>query len=359
MSVSRFSNLSVTRQILWKVVLLCLALILLGVLIALSQARLAALVVALRDAHSKSGQPSAAIPDLSSAQAKQQMVPFIAQDLYLQGHSGTSYWDPSAAGSPDLVRAWLLALQNDAVDPKHAGALAALTDAPPTITPALLDSLTDPDPGIRRWAAQILGIRRALEAQDALFFATFDLDPDVRATAVSALGELDAIIALPRLERILVTETESNVSAAAALAEKKLYARIANALGVPADDVRAVAIAPANGRVYAATVNALYGPRDLGWALISHLPDQATALATVGDGQIVYLGTASRGPFRSRDGGQTWEPIGDRLAVDALYSVTALAVYPDDAQEVYLTLGVSNGATQSPVVPFGFFQTKI
>ncbi len=351
-------SLSIARHVLWKVLLLCLAILLLGALLLLSESRIAALVAVFREADSaNTGQPSSTLPDLNSAEAKQQMVPFIAQDGYLQSHSGMRYWDTSAPASDDQVRTWLLALQADEAEPKHAEALAALTDAPPVIVPTLIDLLSDPDPGVRRWAAQILGARHAPEAQDSLFFATFDLDSGVRATAVWALGELDAIITLPRLEQMQVTKTESHVSEAASLAEKKLYARIANSLNVPADDLRAVAIAPSNGRVYAATVSDLYGPQDLGWKLISHLPDQATALATAGDGQVIYLGTASRGPFRSRDGGQTWEPIGKGLSVDAPYSVTALAVYPDNAQEVYLTLGTIHGATQEPVTPFGFFQT--
>jgi len=301
-------------------------------------------------------QASRALPDLNSADAKNQMVEYYARDLYNSGHVGIAGDALAPSDAVGSTQALLQSLQQDQPAEWRASAMRALVAAPSTAVPALLDALTDSDPGIRRGAAEVLGARHAPEAEDSLFFATFDADPGVRVAAIKALGELSAVYALPRMEWLQVTETDPDAQLAARLAQKQAYAHIAAALGVSPGDLRAVAIAAANQRVYAATKGELYSPTGSDWGRVGSLPDTPTALTAAGnDGNVLYLGTASSGVFRSLDGGLDWQAINRSLPAATPFSVTDLTVSPENDRQVYIALAANSGAT--PLTPFGLFQS--
>lgn len=349
---------STLRHKSWKAAALFAALLLMGAIMLVAGPKVAALVVTPREANPGiSVDKNYKLPDLNSIEAKGQLVPFYAQDQYLANHSNPAYWDSAPPLSRDQVRALLNAVAEDQADDKRVAATTILKQLPSAIVPTLIDALADSDSNVRYGATQILGLRRAPEANDPLFFATFDADPQVRAAAAWGLGELSAMQAVPRLERLQVSDADVNVRQSARLAEEKIYAQVAASLGVPANDVRALAIAPANGRVYAATGRDLYGPHGLSWARLSRLPDEATALTTADDGTIIYLGTASAGPFRSRDGGLSWQSIKTGLPTETAFMITAMLVHPDNSQQVYMTLGVDRGTARLPLTPFGIFHT--
>jgi hypothetical protein len=148
---------------------------------------------------------------------------------------------------------------------------------------------------------------------------------------------------------------------AARLAEDHIRSTIAWALGLDSADLWVVTVAPSSGQVYAATVNALYVLYDrTSWQQVSFLPDAPTALVAGGPaGQVVYLGTIASGPYRSLDGGQTWQWILNGLPFAERLTVTALALNPESqsAQQIYMALGVTVGTSQLHTTPLGIFRS--
>ena len=296
-------------------------------------------------------------PDPNSSEAESQMLNLFAQRRYLSEHANPNYWTADPLSQPERLEPLLRSLQEGQPADQRQAALTQLIQAPSSVVPILLDTLASPDPSVRRGVAYVLGSQRAPEAEDSLFFATFDPDPDVRAAAVWALGELGTPFILPRLEWLEAAETNSGVSQAAQAAENQVYANVATGLGVPPSGVRAVTVATSSGRLYAATESTLYAPRDLGWGQVGTVPDVPTALAAAGDnGQVIYLGTKQAGAFRSLTGGSTWEAINSGLPTGSRFAVTAVAVDPSNASQVYITLAKSE-ASQVPLTPFGIFQS--
>jgi hypothetical protein len=298
------------------------------------------------------------LTELNSTAEQDKLMAFYAQDLYLTEHVGADRGDLNVI-SPATMTGLFQALHTGQSADQRDAAMTTLVQAPSVVVPALLDALVDSDPGIRQSAAEILGSRRAPEAEDALFFATSDLDPGVRAAAVTALGQIGSPFALPRLRWLQLTEPDPQAQLAARLAEKTVYASVAAAIGVPLGDLRAVAFAASNQRTYAATSADLYTPDGLEWLRVGPLPDVPTALAAAGaDGQLLYLGTASAGAFRSTDGGRSWHAVARGLPAAAEFSVTALTVNPDDARHNYVALAANGSATLLPLVPFGLFESR-
>lgn len=276
------------------------------------------------------------LPNPASPDSKIQLISLHLQNNYLSNHSSPDFWASSPLAQDD-TRILLRAVQ-DQQSPDGQTALTALRDAPPALVPLLINALIDDDPVVRRGAAIVLGVRGAPEAQDPLFFATFDADATVRAVAVVSLGQYRAWLSVPRLESLKANDPAMPVRNAATQALEKIYAQIAGDLGVTAQDIRAVAIAPDNGRTYVATVDALYGPRGLGWERIGDLPGEATALAVSDDGQTIFLGTRFAGVFRSRDGGVHWQAINTGLPTQTPLRVTRLKIEPTHPPQIVLTL---------------------
>jgi len=302
-------------------------------------------------------QESRVLPDLNSPDAKNQMSEFYAQDLYLMGHVGADNPATISLMSTQAIQTMFKLLEQGVPEEHRNAAIHGLVQAPPAVVPPLLEALGDSDSSVRQGAAEILGARRAPEAENSLFFATFDSDPGVRAASAKALGDFGAMYALPRLQWLQVTETDSDVQLAARLAEKRVYAIVAATLGIQPGDLRVIAIAPSNGRVYAAAKGELYSPDGLDWRRVGILPGVPTALAATGkDGQILYLGTASSGIFRSVDGGRTWQAANWKLPAANSFAVTALTVSPENDRQVYIALADQAGTT--PLMPFGLFASS-
>jgi hypothetical protein len=301
-------------------------------------------------------QDSHALPNQNSPDPTNQLIQYYAQDFYNSGHAGGDYQSSASLGAPDSVQAALQSLQQDQPSAGREAAISAFVLGPSSIVPMLLDGLTNSDPSVRQSAAEILGARQAPDAADALFFATYDSAPGVRAAAIKALGELGAMYALPRMTWLQVTETDADVQLTARLAEKQIYSQVAGTLGVAPGDLRVVAVAPSSQRAYAATKGDLYSPDGLNWGRVGMLPDIPTALAATGDdGRVLYLGTATSGVFRSLDGGVTWHAINRNLPAANPFAVTALTINPEDDRKLYIALGAASGI--SPLMPFGLFQS--
>jgi hypothetical protein len=302
---------------------------------------------------------SGASNDGKTATNEDRLTAGSGQELYLTEHAGSANWASELAASPDTANTLIQMLRQGQPADLHSTAVTALTQSAPILVPVLLGALSDPDAGVRQGVAQILGARRAMEAQDSLFYATYDADPGVRAAAARALGELGATDALPRLEWLEIIEGDAGIRLAARLAENDIAAGIAASLGLKPGDLRVMTVASADGRVYAATAHDLYAPHDQGWARVSALPDVPTALAADGfGGDTVYLGTASRGMFRSDDSGRTWHQTNKGLPGGNSFAVTAITVDPNDLKHVYVTLASMTNSGLSPLMPFGLFQSE-
>ncbi|MBI5031987.1 MAG: HEAT repeat domain-containing protein [Chloroflexi bacterium] len=304
---------------------------------------------------SESGIAMRILPDANSWLAKNQLVDYYARNSYNAGHANNASSQSSALNSIDTVQV-LQALQDDQPQDKRTTAISTLTQAPPAIIPVLVDALSHSNAGVRRGAAEVLGARRAIEAENSLFFATFDAHPGVRIAAIRALGGLGAIYALPRLQWLQVADDDPNVQLAAHLSENQIYWRVAATLNVSPGDLHAIAISSVKEQVYAATKSELYVLQGVRWKRVGPLPDIPTTLAVVGnDGRILYLGTASYGMFRSVDAGQTWHSISESLTFAQSFAVTALAINPENEQQLFIALATNT--TKHSQMTFGVYSS--
>ena len=91
-------------------------------------------------------------------------------------------------------------------------------------------------------------------------------------------------------------------------------------------DVRALAVDPRDGSVWAGSDEGVHRSEDRGWswAETSPLPGRASALAADPRGGRVWAATSGRGLFVTADAGRAWKPAGLANAV-----LGALAVSPD------------------------------
>ena len=85
------------------------------------------------------------------------------------------------------------------------------------------------------------------------------------------------------------------------------------------------------------------GTPGAGWGLVS---GRVTSLATVPNtnGEVVYVGTADGGVWKTGNGGANWRPIGEELETQAIGSI---AVDPVRPQHVYVGTGEPNTSSDS------------
>lgn len=101
-----------------------------------------------------------------------------------------------AADVPVLVKAL------SAQDPERAAARASLARLPgEPVTAALVSALQQGKPALRVALLQVLAERRAAEALQAIEAAALDADPQVRAAAMVALGQLGGPQQIPAMVR--------------------------------------------------------------------------------------------------------------------------------------------------------------
>ncbi len=115
-------------------------------------------------------------------------------------------------------------------------------------------------------------------------------------------------------------------------------------------------------RLYAVTDRGLYRSENEGmnWTALK-TPEQAVALAVARkENQVLYIGTASMGVYRSADGGATWQPIGDGLGLrpGVALSVTALEIDPRNENVVYAAPVYRLGTTQTHLAPLGIYVSR-
>jgi photosystem II stability/assembly factor-like uncharacterized protein len=103
----------------------------------------------------------------------------------------------------------------------------------------------------------------------------------------------------------------------------------------------------ANGRVYALTNSGLFVTKGGAWQRLEAVPEALVSLAVApSNPQVLYGGSASSGAYRSRDGGQTWEPIsaGLGLTPGAALRVTTLTVDEQDSQHLVVATAYGLGS---------------
>jgi len=297
-----------------------------------------------------------------SPEALDQLAGFFRSDTYLTEQGPATARAIASVGTRPAYEILIQGLAEGQPSTRQMSALTALEEAKANVTPVLIAALQNRDSGVRANSAELLGYRHEATAADALLKATYDANADVREAAAWTLGgDLAVWQSLTRMQLLAVTDPSANVRAAAQRADDHIRTKIAWALGLEPSDLTVVAVAPVSGVLYAATNDALYAMRDAAtWQQLNNLPDVPVALAAGGvDGQNVYLGTLSSGPYRSQDGGRTWERVKTGLPDAERLSVTALTVDPSDAsaQQVYMALAATVGTVTNNTTPLGIYHS--
>jgi len=122
-----------------------------------------------------------------------------------------------------------------------------------------------------------------------------------------------------------------------------------------------VVLAPQDAQnLYAITSKGLFESRDAGenWELVRTLPEQAVTLAIApSDHEVLYVGTASMGAYRSEDGGQTWQAIGEGLGLTPGVALTVRSIEVDEQNPylIYATPSYILGTGQAHELPLGIY----
>lgn len=296
-----------------------------------------------------------------SADATASLVEFFQRDEYVAEHGLATARAIASAGTRSALQVLIQALRQDQPRSRQRAAMTVLAETQSMVTAVLIEALRDPDAGVRRSCAELLGIRQDLAAATALTAATFDSEPTVRAASIWALGgDLGVWNALARSQFLAASDPDERVRATAKRAEDRIRSRIARVVGI--EDFLLVSVAPATGLIYAASSDTLYVIRDSShWHVANVLPAHPTALAAGGrSGQTVYLGTFGSGPFRSNDGGRTWNRITTGLPAAERLSVTSMVITSEadaDAQFVTMDVSATFGTTELHTTPLGTFRT--
>jgi hypothetical protein len=298
-----------------------------------------------------------------SGEAINQLGSYFQRDDYLMTDALPTARAIASIDSRPAYQVLIRALRQNQPATRRMAAMTALEESKPTVSRMLVAALQDQDAGVRAASAELIGYRHDVLAAEAVTAATYDADPTVREAATWTLGgDLAIWQSLPRMQLLGVADPDPRVRDAARLAEARIDSNIARALGLDAADVRFATVAAATGQFYVATDGDLYVMRDSAtWRQVNILPAAPTALAAGGtDGKIVYLGTESDGPYRSIDGGQTWQPIRAGLPETERMAVTSLVIDPvtdKSAQQIYMTLVGAFGTTEIHFAPMGMFRS--
>lgn len=190
----------------------------------------------------------------------------------------------------------------------------------------------------------------------SLVAMTYDRSSQARADGVGALGERGAIEMLPRIQEVQVVDGNDNVQQAAYRAEDQFRAHIATMLHLPVGSIVFIA-ATEFGHAYAVTEADLFALRNGEWQFASHLPNTPNGLAVTSDGRVVYLATRLAGLWRSLDQGETWKHIQFGLDSPTRLTVTAVAVNPENAQQIFVALATP-GSQSGTNIPLAIFASN-
>jgi HEAT repeat protein len=128
---------------------------------------------------------------------------------------------------------------------------------------------------------------------------------------------------------------------------------------------RIVGLAPAEGRVFVATGNAVFYADNADllaggstWTPSAPVPDQVSALVTT-DRETVYAGTATTGIYKSTDAGQTWKLASEGLGLAAgqMVKITSLRADPVEPNVLYAAVDHVVGSTHAYASAAGTFAT--
>jgi len=115
-----------------------------------------------------------------------------------------------------------------------------------------------------------------------------------------------------------------------------------------------------DSRLYALTSDGLFVTDGDAWQKLS-LPELAVSLAVAPDDpQTLYAGCVSTGIYRTTDGGRTWEPVNNGLAMipGAALRVTALAVDEQDSNHIVAATAYGLGEFAVQLVPWGLYESR-
>ena len=267
----------------------------------------------------------------------------------------------AAVDSRTAYQVLIHALRANQPATRRMAAMTALEESKSTVSRLLITGLQDSDAGVREASAELIGYRHDVLAAAAVAAATYDSEATVREAATWTLGgDLAVWSSLSRMQLLAVADPDPRVRYAAHLAEARIDANIARALGIEALDIRFVSSVASSGLYYVATNDTLYEVKDSStWHTVGTLPAAPTALAAGGvDGNIIYLGTESDGPFRSIDGGATWQSIRSGLPTAERLAVTSLIIDPvtdKSAEQIYMTVEAALGTTELHITSLGVF----
>jgi hypothetical protein len=259
----------------------------------------------------------------------------------------------AATNSPEAFQILYQSLELGAPSAQRGIVLTVLKDASPAVVPELIIALDDPDAGVRAGVAQVLGMRREHQAIGALIEVTRNSDAEVRRQAVVSLASLDAWQALPRLEQLLVIDSSSDVRQAAMGAKESFRKEVAQAIGLPAPELREIFGSAGDlPQIYAVTATDLYAQKGIKWERLSRMPDEPLAIAASADPTLIYLSTVSAGLFKSLDGGATWEHIQYGSQTATHLQVTAITIDPQNSNQIFIALA-SPGSQPGSQDPMG------
>jgi len=121
--------------------------------------------------------------------------------------------------------------------------------------------------------------------------------------------------------------------------------------------VKSLIVGP-NSRLYAVTNGGLFATAGRSWHKLETVPELPLSLAVApSDGRVLYAGGSSGGMYRSRDGGQTWQPVNEGLGLlpGAALRITALAVDQHNSQHVVAATAYGLG---SQLAPGGIYESR-
>ncbi|MEW5959875.1 MAG: hypothetical protein AB1801_19305 [Chloroflexota bacterium] len=160
------------------------------------------------------------------------------------------------------------------------------------------------------------------------FNMSLPANPDYQVPAVTALA-----IDLNQPQLLYVGTAGQGVYR---FREGEIGYELIGGVSLAAGHVRELAAA-LDGRLYALTHGGLFVTNGDDWRHLDEFPGIPVSLAVApSDPQVLYAGHSSNGAYRSGDGGQTWDHIGDGLGLvpGAALRVTALAVDDQDPHHV-------------------------
>lgn len=263
------------------------------------------------------------------------------------------------------MASWVNDLKSDGLTTQRQQAQRNLELAGEAAVPQLVVALRSDSAAQRRNAADMLGYIASPQATAALQSALQnDAVPAVRRNAAWALGEIKDARTINDLQQAAITDHSEQVRSAAADSLARIRTTLAKAAGVNEQWIGAFAVAPSEtNNVYVAAKRDVSVSKDGGKTfstLANVLPSQVTALAVnPKNAQEMYVGVEAMGIYKSVDGGATWNASnsGITLTPGAREAISAIAIDPNNANEVYVARGVWLGTGQVTFYPNGLLMS--